>query len=76
MNHSGLPTREASQFYRITPDEILVVHDELDLPPGRIKLKLAVVMVGIMDLGILLLNSAAQIFIAYASGLAIQAIKI
>lgn len=39
MNHSGLPTRETSQFYRITPEEILVVHDELDLPPGRIKLK-------------------------------------
>lgn len=39
MNHSGQPTREASQFYRIKPDEILVVHDELDLPAGRVKLK-------------------------------------
>ena len=39
MNHSGQPTRSISQFYQITPDEILVVHDELDLPPGRIKLK-------------------------------------
>lgn len=39
MNHSGQPTRAASQFYRILPDEILVVHDELDLPAGRIKLK-------------------------------------
>jgi PTH1 family peptidyl-tRNA hydrolase len=39
MNHSGLPTREVSQFYRIKPDEILVVHDDLDLPAGRIKLK-------------------------------------
>jgi peptidyl-tRNA hydrolase, PTH1 family len=39
MNQSGLPTREVSQFYRIKPDEILVVHDELDLPAGRIKLK-------------------------------------
>jgi len=39
MNHSGQPTREASQFYRLTPEEILVVHDELDLPAGRIKLK-------------------------------------
>lgn len=41
MNHSGLPTREVSQFYRINPNEILVVHDELDLPAGRIKLKTA-----------------------------------
>lgn len=39
MNHSGLPTRAISQFYRIQPNEILVVHDELDLEPGRIKLK-------------------------------------
>lgn len=41
MNHSGMPVREVSQFYRIEPDEILVVHDELDLPAGRIKLKIA-----------------------------------
>ncbi|KTD16809.1 aminoacyl-tRNA hydrolase [Legionella jordanis] len=39
MNHSGLPAREVSQFYRIEANEILVVHDELDLPAGRIKLK-------------------------------------
>ncbi|KTD60882.1 aminoacyl-tRNA hydrolase [Legionella shakespearei] len=39
MNHSGQTTRAISQFYRIQPEEILVVHDELDLPPGRIKLK-------------------------------------
>lgn len=39
MNHSGLPVRAISQFYRILPEEIMVVHDELDLPTGRIKLK-------------------------------------
>ncbi|CEK09711.1 aminoacyl-tRNA hydrolase [Legionella hackeliae] len=39
MNHSGMPTREVGQFYRIEADEILVVHDELDLPAGRIKMK-------------------------------------
>ncbi|WP_058522920.1 aminoacyl-tRNA hydrolase [Legionella birminghamensis] len=39
MNNSGLPVREVSQFYRIKPEEMLVVHDELDLPAGRIKLK-------------------------------------
>jgi PTH1 family peptidyl-tRNA hydrolase len=39
MNHSGLPVREISQFYRILPSEILVIHDELDLPVGQIKLK-------------------------------------
>ncbi|BCA94196.1 peptidyl-tRNA hydrolase [Legionella antarctica] len=39
MNHSGQPTRAISQFYRIQPEELLVVHDELDLAVGRIKLK-------------------------------------
>ncbi|PJD96168.1 MAG: aminoacyl-tRNA hydrolase [Legionella sp.] len=39
MNHSGQPTRAFAQFYQIKPQEILVVHDELDLLPGRIKLK-------------------------------------
>ena len=39
MNHSGQPARAISQFYKILPEEILVVHDELDLSVGRIKLK-------------------------------------
>ena len=39
MNHSGFPVRAVCQFYRIEPHELLVVHDELDLPTGRIKLK-------------------------------------
>lgn len=39
MNHSGQPTRLITQFYKIQPHEVLVVHDELDLPVGRIKLK-------------------------------------
>lgn len=41
MNKSGLPVREITQFFQIKPEEILVVHDDLDLPPGRIKLKSA-----------------------------------
>lgn len=39
MNQSGLPARAISQFYRILPEEILIIHDELDLAAGRIKLK-------------------------------------
>lgn len=39
MNLSGQPVRAVCQFYRIEPSELLVVHDELDLPAGRIKLK-------------------------------------
>ncbi len=39
MNRSGLSVGALAQFYRILPDEILVVHDELDIPAGQIKLK-------------------------------------
>lgn len=39
MNHSGFPVQAVCQFYRIEPNEILIAHDELDLPAGRIKLK-------------------------------------
>ena len=39
MNLSGFSVRALSQFYQILPHEIVVAHDDLDLPPGRIKLK-------------------------------------
>lgn len=39
MNRSGQSIRALSQFYKIPPEQILVVHDELDLPPGSVKLK-------------------------------------
>ncbi|OOF83555.1 aminoacyl-tRNA hydrolase [Rodentibacter ratti] len=40
MNLSGKAVAALSGFYRIKPEEILVIHDELDLPPGSAKLKL------------------------------------
>jgi len=39
MNRSGQAVVALCQFYKILPDEIIVVHDELDLPPGIAKLK-------------------------------------
>ncbi|MBM3365601.1 MAG: aminoacyl-tRNA hydrolase [Betaproteobacteria bacterium] len=40
MNRSGQAVAALARFYRILPSEILVVHDELDLPPGTAKLKI------------------------------------
>ena len=40
MNVSGRAVGALAQFYKIDPQHILVVHDELDLPPGSAKLKL------------------------------------
>ena len=39
MNLSGKAVGALANFYRIKPEEILVIHDELDLPPGTVKLK-------------------------------------
>ncbi len=39
MNESGRSVAASAHFYRVAPEEILVVHDELDLFPGNIKLK-------------------------------------
>jgi PTH1 family peptidyl-tRNA hydrolase len=41
MNASGKAVAALARFYRIEPAQILVVHDELDLPPGQMKLKFA-----------------------------------
>ena len=40
MNLSGKAVGALAQFYKILPEEILVVHDELDIPCGRIRFKL------------------------------------
>ncbi|WP_455206071.1 aminoacyl-tRNA hydrolase [Kaarinaea lacus] len=39
MNHSGQAVRAIAQFYRINVDSILVVHDELDIAPGELRVK-------------------------------------
>jgi PTH1 family peptidyl-tRNA hydrolase len=40
MNLSGKAVAALARFYKIAPQEILVVHDELDLLPGQAKIKL------------------------------------
>lgn len=39
MNRSGQSVAALARFYKIPPENILVVHDELDLDPGQVKLK-------------------------------------
>ena len=39
MNLSGQSVSALARFFKIAPDEILVAHDELDLPAGEAKLK-------------------------------------
>ena len=39
MNESGRAVREASNFYKLSPERIIVFHDELDLPFGQVRVK-------------------------------------
>ena len=39
MNRSGQAVGALAKFYQIQPGEILVAHDEMDLPPGGLKMK-------------------------------------
>ena len=39
MNLSGQAVAPLAHFYRIAPEELLVAHDDLDLPPGIVRLK-------------------------------------
>jgi len=39
MNRSGQSVGGLARFYKILPEEVLVVHDELDLSPGVVKMK-------------------------------------
>jgi PTH1 family peptidyl-tRNA hydrolase len=39
MNESGQAVRRLLDFYKVSPEQLLVVHDELDLDPGTVRLK-------------------------------------
>jgi PTH1 family peptidyl-tRNA hydrolase len=40
MNESGRAVAEASHFYKLSPAQITVFHDEIDLPPGKVRVKI------------------------------------
>jgi peptidyl-tRNA hydrolase, PTH1 family len=39
MNRSGGPVQSVASFYKVAPESMLVAYDELDFPPGVIKMK-------------------------------------
>ena len=39
MNRSGEAVAEAMQFYKLQPQQVIVLYDELDLAPGKLKVK-------------------------------------
>jgi len=39
MNESGRSVGEAMRFFKLTPADLVVIYDELDLPPGKVRMK-------------------------------------
>jgi peptidyl-tRNA hydrolase, PTH1 family len=39
MNDSGRAVTAAAQFYKLSPESIVVIHDEIDLVPGKVRVK-------------------------------------
>jgi PTH1 family peptidyl-tRNA hydrolase len=40
MNESGRAVQEAARFYKIEPAAVIVFHDEVELPPGKVRVKI------------------------------------
>jgi PTH1 family peptidyl-tRNA hydrolase len=39
MNNSGMAVKLLANYYKIAPEDIIIIHDELDLPLGKIKVR-------------------------------------
>ncbi|MDP4133940.1 MAG: aminoacyl-tRNA hydrolase [Bacillota bacterium] len=39
MNNSGISVRELMNFYKLTPDKLIVIYDEAALPTGKVRIK-------------------------------------
>jgi PTH1 family peptidyl-tRNA hydrolase len=39
MNESGRAVAEAAHFFKLAPDQVVVFHDEIDLPPAKLRVK-------------------------------------
>lgn len=39
MNRSGQSVQAALAFYKLAPERLIVIHDEMDLPPGKLRIK-------------------------------------
>jgi peptidyl-tRNA hydrolase, PTH1 family len=42
MNHSGLAVKQITTFYHLQPTDLIVIHDDLDIPLGKFKIQVGV----------------------------------
>src|ERR671922_946930 len=68
MNESGRSVGAAARFYKLEPDAILVVHDEIDLEPGRLQARRGGGLAGHNGLRSLAQNLGTQEFLRLRIG--------
>ena len=39
MNRSGIAVREAAMYFDVAPENLIVIYDDIDLPPGKIRVR-------------------------------------
>jgi PTH1 family peptidyl-tRNA hydrolase len=69
MNLSGFAVRAASSFFKLEPAEILVVHDELDLPFGEFRLKVGGGDAGHNGVGSIIEQMGTDAFVRFRFGI-------
>ena len=67
MNTSGGPVAALAAFYKVPPERVVVVHDELDIPFGTIRLKL-------LKIGAVILRNTRRIRVFFSTAYPYQAL--
>jgi PTH1 family peptidyl-tRNA hydrolase len=76
MNGSGLAVSPISKFYKIDPENIWIIHDEVDLPLGGIKIRFGGASAGHKGVGSIIENLSTDKFWRFRIGIGAQREKI
>jgi peptidyl-tRNA hydrolase, PTH1 family len=75
MNLSGVAVSQLMQKYKITPDDIIVIHDDLDLPLGKIRIRKGSSAAGHNGIKSIIANLGTQDFIRIRVGISRPAVE-
>jgi len=76
MNNSGLAVKSIAAFYKINPEDIWIIHDEVDLPLGAMKIRLGGSSAGHKGVESILENLKTDKFWRFRMGIGAQREKL
>jgi PTH1 family peptidyl-tRNA hydrolase len=68
MNNSGLATKLISSFYKIKPEDIWIIHDDIDLPTGALKIRFGGASAGHRGIGSIIASLGTDKFFRFRMG--------